>query len=149
MSAIIRSATEADITAVYKIEMGSYPDPWPRSIFFLMRERAPDLFIITEAGGSIVGYAIGEMEWRRGIKIGHVMNIAVAAGWRRRGLAEKLLNELECRFRERVAEIAYLEVRASNTSAQRLYRKHGYREAGVLPRYYRDEDGFAMEKPFT
>jgi ribosomal-protein-alanine N-acetyltransferase len=149
LSAIIRSATEADINAVHKIEMGSYPDPWPRSIFFLMRGRAPDLFIVTKVEGSIVGYAIGDIEWRRGIKIGHVMNIAIAKEWRRKGFAEKLLNELEVRLRERGAKIAYLEVRASNTSAQRLYKKIGYREAGVLPHYYRDEDGLAMEKPFT
>lgn len=149
MSAIIRSATEADIAAVHKIEMESYPDPWPRSIFLLMRGRAPDLFFVTEVEGSIIGYAIGEMEWKRGIKIGHVMNIAVTMGWRRRGLAEKLLNEVEGRFRELGAEIAYLEVRASNTSAQRLYTKRGYRKVGILSRYYRNEDGLAMEKSFT
>jgi ribosomal-protein-alanine N-acetyltransferase len=114
-----------------------------------MRGRAPDLFIVTKVEGSIVGYAIGDIEWRRGIKIGHVMNIAIAKEWRRKGFAEKLLNELEVRLRERGAKIAYLEVRASNTSAQRLYKKIGYREAGVLPHYYRDEDGLAMEKPFT
>jgi ribosomal protein S18 acetylase RimI-like enzyme len=40
-----------------------------------------------------------------------------------------------------------LEVRASNTPAQSLYRKRGYIEVGCLSGYYRDEDGLAMERP--
>jgi ribosomal protein S18 acetylase RimI-like enzyme len=38
-------------------------------------------------------------------------------------------------------------VRVGNEEAQRLYRKRGYRDLGILPRYYKDEDGIAMEKP--
>ena len=143
----IRIATEMDLSTIHQIEVGSYPDPWPRSIFFLMRGRAPDLFLIVEAEGTIVGYAIGEVEWRSDGRVGHVMNVAVAEARRRMGLAIRLLDELEDRFRLRGAEAAYLEVRASNTPAQRLYKKLGYVEVGSLPGYYWDEDGIAMEKP--
>jgi ribosomal-protein-alanine N-acetyltransferase len=75
------------------------------------------------------------------------MNIAVALNWRRKGLAGRLLDELERRFMERGAAASYLEVRASNIPAKILYLKRGYVETGYLPNYYRDEDGFAMEKP--
>lgn len=149
MEPAIRPAAAADLSAIHRIEVGSYPDPWPRSIFYLMRGRAPDLFLVADADGEVVAYSIGEMEWRRGVRVGHVMNIAVAEAWRRKGIAELLLDELERRFRERDAEFAYLEVRAGNESAQRLYRKRGYSDLGVLPRYYRDEDGLAMEKPLS
>jgi ribosomal-protein-alanine N-acetyltransferase len=143
----IRPAAAADLSAIHRIEVGSYLDPWPRSIFYLMRGRAPDLFLVADADGEVVAYSIGEMEWRHGVRVGHVMNIAVAEAWRRKGIAEILLDELERRFRERGAEFAYLEVRAGNESAQRLYRKKCYSDLGVLPRYYRDEDGLVMEKP--
>ena len=145
----IRVAAAADLSIVHRIEVGSYPDPWPRSIFFLMKMRAPDLFLVASSGGTIVGYAIGEIEWRNGSRIGHVMNVAVDKALRRRGLALRLLGELEERFRLQGVEIAYLEVRASNTPALSLYQKRGYIEAGFLPGYYRDEDGLAMEKSLT
>jgi ribosomal-protein-alanine N-acetyltransferase len=112
-----------------------------------MRGRAPDLFLVAEAEGEVVAYSIGEMEWMHGVKVGHVMNIAVAEAWRRRGIARRLLDEIEGRFTERGAEYSYLEVRVGNEEAQRLYRKRGYRDLGILPRYYKDEDGIAMEKP--
>jgi ribosomal-protein-alanine N-acetyltransferase len=112
-----------------------------------MRGRAPDLFLVAEAENRIVGYAVGEVE-RRGVeRVGHVMNLAVASEWRRRGLAGMLLDELERRFAERGALSSYLEVRVSNTPAKNLYLKRGYFEAGYLPNYYRGEDGIAMEKP--
>ncbi|MCX6648939.1 MAG: ribosomal protein S18-alanine N-acetyltransferase [Candidatus Bathyarchaeota archaeon] len=147
MEPTIRPVTAADITTVHRIEVASYPDPWPRSIFFLMRGRAPEFFLVAEAEGAVVGYAIGEVEWREGVRVGHVMNIAVADEWRRRGLAGRLLDELEGRFSERRAEFSYLEVRVGNTPAQSLYGKRGYVEVGRLSGYYRDEDGLAMEKP--
>lgn len=149
MEPTIRPAAAADIAEVNRIEAGSYPDPWPRSIFYLMRGRAPDLFLVAESGGSVVGYAIGEVERREGVRVGHVMNVAVAEAFKRRGLAGRLMDELERRFRERHAEVSYLEVRVGNTPAKSLYRKRGYVEVSVLRGYYRDEDGLAMEKPLT
>ena len=149
MEPTIRPAAAADITEIHRLEAGSYPDPWPRSIFYLMRGRAPDLFLVAESGGSVVGYAIGEIEWRNGVRVGHVMNLAVAEASKRRGLGGRLMDELERRFRERRAEVSYLEVRTGNTPARSLYRKRGYVEVNVLRGYYRDEDGIAMEKPLT
>jgi len=143
----VRSVTASDLATVHRIELDSYTDPWPRSIFQLMRGRAPDLFLVAEAEDAIIGYVIGEIEWREGVRVGHVMNIAIGENWRRKGLANGLLDELERRFAERRVECSYLEVRASNTPAQSLYRKRGYTEVGRLSGYYRDEDGLAMEKP--
>jgi ribosomal-protein-alanine N-acetyltransferase len=42
-----------------------------------------------------------------------------------------------------------LEVRVSNTIAQNLYRKYGFREAGIRKRYYSDnhEDALIMWTP--
>jgi [ribosomal protein S18]-alanine N-acetyltransferase len=145
----IRHVSAADLTTVHRIEVDSYSDPWPRSIFFLMRGRAPDLFLVAEVDGGVIGYVIGEIEWREHARVGHVMNLAVVPDWRRRGLAGKLLDELERRFGERLAKSSYLEVRVGNIAAQSLYKKRGYAEVGNLPCYYRDEDGLAMEKPLS
>ena len=37
-----------------------------------------------------------------------------------------------------------LEVRVSNTGAQNLYKKLGFREAGIRPRYYTDNNEDAV-----
>jgi len=76
----------------------------------------------------------------------HITTIAIHPDYRRRGLGELLLVNL--------IDIAYtigakwvtLEVRVSNTTAQNLYRKYGFREAGVRRRYYSDnqEDALIM-----
>jgi ribosomal-protein-alanine N-acetyltransferase len=76
----------------------------------------------------------------------HVTTIAMHPNFRRRGLGEYMLASL--------IEIAYdigakwvtLEVRVTNYNAQNLYRKYGFREAGLRHRYYSDnqEDALIM-----
>jgi ribosomal-protein-alanine N-acetyltransferase len=145
----IRIAEASDLKTIHLIEVGIYTDPWPRSIFYLMHGRAPDLFLVAEIEGTVIAYTIGEIDRRTGIKVGHVLNIAVAETWRRKGIANRLLNELEKRFMELGAKFAYLEVRITNKTAQLLYKNRGYTCYCVLPNYYRDEDGLSLEKPFT
>ena len=147
MELTIREARVQDLTSVHRIELSSYPDPWPRSLFYLMRGRAPGLFLVADIVGEVVAYAIGEVEWKMGERVGHVMNIAMAENRRRQGIASRLMDELERRFIERGATTCYLEVRVTNVAAQALYRKRGYMELGLLLGYYHDEDGLAMEKP--
>jgi ribosomal-protein-alanine N-acetyltransferase len=76
----------------------------------------------------------------------HITTIAMHPNYRRKGLGEFMLVNL--------IDIAYtihakwvtLEVRVSNASAQNLYRKYGFREAGLRHRYYSDnqEDALIM-----
>jgi len=76
----------------------------------------------------------------------HVTTIAMHPSFRRLGLGELMLVSL--------IDIAYtigakwvtLEARVSNYTAQNLYRKYGFREAGVRHRYYSDnqEDAVIM-----
>lgn len=73
-------------------------------------------------------------------------NIAVASDCRRTGIASILLEEglnlaLKCG-----ATTAFLEVRASNTPALRLYRKAGFELIGTRKSYYSNpqEDAFVL-----
>ena len=76
----------------------------------------------------------------------HITTIAMHPDYRRLGLGEFMLVSL--------IDIAYtigakwvtLEVRVSNYNAQNLYRKYGFREAGLRHRYYSDnqEDALIM-----
>jgi ribosomal-protein-alanine N-acetyltransferase len=146
LGAAIRPARPGDVGRVQRIEASIYPDPWPRALFQLMLERAPGLFLVLVSDEMVVGYAVGEVEMRGGLSAGHVMNIAVDHPWRRKGVGQALLEELEARLGRRGVALFFLEVRESNLPAQSLYMKNGYTVVGRLPGYYRNEDGLVMEK---
>jgi ribosomal-protein-alanine N-acetyltransferase len=76
----------------------------------------------------------------------HITNIAVRRSHQRRGIGELLLITLFDLARDLKASFMTLEVRASNTTAQSLYRKYGFVEVGVRRGYYLDnkEDAIIM-----
>ena len=91
---------------------------------------------------SIVGYA--------GIWVmtdeAHITTIASHPDMRGKGIGEFLLVALIHRGIEIGARWMTLEVRASNSVAQNLYRKYTFKEMGVRRRYYSDngEDALVM-----
>lgn len=76
----------------------------------------------------------------------HVTTIAMHPDFRRRGLGEYMLASLIDIAYEIGAKWVTLEVRVTNYNAQNLYRKYGFREAGLRHRYYSDnqEDALIM-----
>lgn len=76
----------------------------------------------------------------------HVTTICVRRCLRGHGFGELLLASLMEAAMELRAQRVTLEVRVSNMSAQQLYRKYTFREAGVRKRYYSDngEDALIM-----
>lgn len=61
-----------------------------------------------------------------------ILNVAVLADWRRRGVARTLLAELLAELHGEV----FLEVRASNEAALRLYQSMGFLPVGRRESYY-------------
>ncbi|WP_207229339.1 ribosomal protein S18-alanine N-acetyltransferase [Ktedonosporobacter rubrisoli] len=76
----------------------------------------------------------------------HVTTIAMHPDYRRLGLGEFMLVSLIDIAYNIGAKWVTLEVRVSNYTAQNLYRKYGFREAGLRHRYYSDnqEDALIM-----
>ena len=76
----------------------------------------------------------------------HVTTLALHPDYRGRGLGELLLASLIDISYDIGAKWVTLEVRISNYTAQNLYRKYGFREAGLRHRYYSDnqEDALIM-----
>lgn len=76
----------------------------------------------------------------------HISSIAVREAYRQRGIGELLIISIIDLATELKAHIITLEVRASNTGAQRLYTKYGFSQVGVRHGYYVDnrEDGIVM-----
>jgi ribosomal-protein-alanine N-acetyltransferase len=92
--------------------------------------------------GRILGYA---GMWLM-VDEAHITTIAMRSSWRGRGLGELLLATLVDQAFDLGAHRVTLEVRVSNEPAQSLYRKYGFRQEGVRPRYYSDnnEDAYIM-----
>lgn len=76
-----------------------------------------------------------------------ITNIAVDPLWRRQGHGEKMLKRLVKYCTVNKAEKIFLEVKDSNTAARNLYKKFGFTETGLRPRYYKDgSDAVLMTK---
>ena len=78
----------------------------------------------------------------------HITNLAVHPQFRRQKIGERLLIELLKEAKLRRVKRALLEVRASNVSAQGLYKTFDFREVSTRKSYYSDtgEDALVMCK---
>jgi [ribosomal protein S18]-alanine N-acetyltransferase len=132
-----------DLAAIETIERVSYPTPWSRSMFAgeLAKPSSISLGAFT-AAGELVGYLIIS----RYVDAWHVMNVAVAPQWRRRGIASLLLEHLFHQTGNDDRRGYTLEVRVSNVGAIRLYERLGFRGRGIRRAYYTDnrEDALIM-----
>jgi ribosomal-protein-alanine N-acetyltransferase len=139
----LRKLEAHDLEAVDQIERSSYPTPWSRSMFAAELQKPSSLAIGACAeSGELVGYAIVS----RYVDAWHVMNVAVAPGFRRRGVATALLERLFEVTAEDARRGYTLEVRISNTDAIRLYERLGFETRGIRRGYYTDnrEDALIM-----
>jgi [ribosomal protein S18]-alanine N-acetyltransferase len=126
----------ADIAAVHALERRLFPvDAWPLQMFIdELAQAETRRYLVAEAAGAIVGYA-GLMYIE---PIADVQTIAVVPEQEGRGIGSALLTELLRESRRRHAADVLLEVRADNPRAQQLYRRFGFEQIHVRPRYYRD-----------
>jgi ribosomal protein S18 acetylase RimI-like enzyme len=85
-------------------------------------QRDPDLFLVAESGSEIIGTVIGGFDGRRGM----VYHLAVAPSYRRRGVASRLMAEVEDRLRQRGCIRCYLLVLPNNPDAVKYYEGTGW-----------------------
>lgn len=85
-------------------------------------QRDPDLFLVAEAGGKIIGSVIGGFDGRRGL----VYHLAVEESQRKQGLGQALMAELEARLRQKGCLRCYLLVTKDNPEAVRFYEASGW-----------------------
>jgi ribosomal-protein-alanine N-acetyltransferase len=139
----LRRLDAADLDRVEVIERESYGTPWSRSMFDAELRKPSSLALGAFSGDdALVGYAFVS----RHVDAWHVMNVAVADAFRRRGIASALLGRL-FEVTESDSRRGYtLEVRVSNAGAIRLYERLGFEARGIRRGYYTDnrEDALIM-----
>ncbi len=132
----IRAMTEADVSAVIRLERASYQFPWSEGIF---RDclRVGYVCRVVVRGEELVGY--GVMSASAGEA--HILNLCVREADRCRGVGRMLLEHLLARAAASGMSEAYLEVRPSNVAAIRLYQSLGFEPIGVRRGYYQAVGG--------
>ena len=88
--------------------------------------------------GAVVGGAVaGVVFWSVAADEGEIRQLFVARSHRRRGVGGRLLAAALAAIAAAGGRRCYLEVRAGNAAARRLYVKKGFRVCGTRPGYYR------------
>jgi ribosomal protein S18 acetylase RimI-like enzyme len=90
-------------------------------------QRDPDLFLVAEADGDLIGSVIGGYDGRRGM----IYHLAVAEAYRQRGIGAALMEEVERRLKAKGCLKSYLLVVDGNEDATAFYQKRGWQTMGV------------------
>jgi ribosomal protein S18 acetylase RimI-like enzyme len=85
-------------------------------------QRDPDLFLVAEMDGQIIGTVLGGYDGRRGI----VYHLAVAESYRQQGIGAELMKELEQRLITKGCIRCYLLVTKDNDNAVHFYDQTGW-----------------------
>lgn len=142
----ITRMTRDDVPEIAELEKVCFTLPWSEKSFRDEMANRLAVYFTAKDNGKCVGYAgfwnvSGE---------GDVTNVAVLPEYRRRGVGSSLVAEMIKTAEKLKLEMLTLEVRKSNTAAQKLYEKFGFEILGERKRYYSDngEDAYIMTKTF-
>ncbi len=137
----IRSCASTDLPALLEIETGSYPRPWSELQFQQELDATYSRIDLLLSDGELAGYIC---YWLAADEM-HILNVATAPAFRRRGVARRLFEHALEQAKELNVERACLEVRAGNAGAIALYRDFGFCDDCVRRGYYTDgEDALLM-----
>ncbi|MFZ5564754.1 MAG: ribosomal protein S18-alanine N-acetyltransferase [Thermodesulfobacteriota bacterium] len=134
--------TPADIPDIAAIESACFRDPWSPAAM------AKELSI--PGGGGLAAWRAGTngvagyIFFRFILDEMHILKVAMDRKWRRQHGAFLLVSKALDRARRMNMDRAFLEVRASNEAAVKLYEKLGFAEAGRRPGYYYDDNDDAI-----
>lgn len=134
---------DEDLDKVVQIEDRVYAHPWSRTNFSDALKSGYQAQALM-AGHTMLAYFVA----MKGVDEVHLLNLAVAPEYQRQGWARLMLDALATWSRGQAAEQLWLEVRAGNVRAQKIYERHGYARIGVRKGYYPDgterEDAVVM-----
>ena len=132
------------VSQVAELERICFSDPWSENSVASELNNPLSLWLVALEGEQVAGYigsqsVMGESD---------MMNVAVHPDFRRQGIGEKLILALVEQLKTFGNHSLALEVRASNEPAISLYKKLGFQQVGLRPKYYRNprEDALILRK---
>lgn len=128
------------IDELYYVEQCCFSNPWTEKMLECELNSPLSIIETEERDRKIVGYALGRVVADEA----ELLKICVLSGWRKQGIAEKLLRALLKKMRENGAAACFLEVRSKNAPALALYQKMGFEQIALRRNYYPDDDAVVM-----
>src|SRR5215469_7089964 len=146
----LRPMTTEDLDAVLALDLALFgEEAWSRQMLHgeLGQQPASRFYLVAEDAGKLVGYA-GLMAAGGQAD---VLTIAVDVTRWGQGVGSELLRQLLAEAKRRDCAEVFLEVRADNAHAQRLYHWWGFAEVGIRRGYYQPSgmDAIVMRRDLT
>ena len=144
---MIEPMNASHVPQIAQLEKRCFSDPWSEKSIASELENPLSVWLVAVDGGQLIGYVgsqtvLGEMD---------MMNLAVAPEARRQGTGRALVLALVDALTEKGSHSLMLEVRVSNTPAQKLYESLGFSQVGRRPKYYVNprEDALILRKEWS
>ena len=141
---IIETMKSSHVAQIAQLEKICFSDPWSEKSIASELNNELAFWLTAMEGEQVAGY-IGSQTV---MDESDMMNVAVHPDFRRKGIAEALVNALVEALKSKGSRCLTLEVRASNVPAITLYGKLGFSEIGRRKNYYRNprEDALILRK---
>lgn len=137
---VVRKLEKGDVKTASEIEKSCLKTAWSEEQLKSLPENAT--YIVALCDGELCG--IGSMYCV--FDDCEIMNIAVSEGFRKKGVASEILDNLILVAREKGCSTITLEVAVDNESAIALYQKFGFSEVGKRKGFYQSTDASVMQK---
>lgn len=126
-----------DFPDVMRHELECYPFPWTCGIFADCLGAGYPCWVVADPAGEVIGHAVLTCA----LNEAHLLNLTIARAEQGKGYGRAVLQRLLTWLAEAHADVVFLEVRPSNSVAQRLYRSLGFELIGMRRGYYPAEHG--------
>ena len=134
--------TIAHVDQVVDLQNSCFPDGWSKQSLLDGLESSNLKGITAFENDELLGFITYSVNQ----DFAELNDILVAPKVRRKGVANALMGEFIALLKGQTQKI-FLEVRASNESAQALYYKWGFSKLSVRKKYYQDgEDALVLQK---
>jgi ribosomal-protein-alanine N-acetyltransferase len=130
----LREYRAGDWEAMYALDLICFEPPFrfSRRTMRGFAEAPNATAVLAEADGKLVGFCVAQIEERAG----YVVTLDVSPEFQRKGIARRLMAEIEYRAKESGAESMALHVFTGNGGATRFYDALGYERLAVEEDFY-------------
>ncbi len=138
----IERLREEDVEGIAELDKLCFSVPWSYNAFLAEAQNKIARYFVAKDNGHCIGYCGFWVAYDSG----DITNVAVHPDYRKQGIGSMLVSSMMQLARKEKLISMNLEVRKSNTAAQKLYSKYGFRTVGTRKGYYSDnhEDALIM-----
>ena len=136
-----------NIPIIAKMEKKYFSQPWTENVLRDELGSTNSYFMVAMYETEVIGYVGMYCVCQEG----YITNLAVEERYRERGVGKFLLQSCLEFAEKKQFEFVYLEVRASNSTAIKLYVSQGFKRVGMRKNFYKEpeEDAIIFTKYYS